>query len=67
MSAEPIDDLIIDDWNGEWESWFSYIGPRVREVWNTLPYDLRDRISDDACEKDADDWSDGIDAMGEDA
>lgn len=41
------DDLIITDWN-EGLDWFKYIGPEVREVWNTLPYDMRNRMMNDA-------------------
>lgn len=63
------DNLVITDWNGgpDYSSWFKFIGPRIREIWNSLPYDVRDRMSDDAVEMDNDEWSRSIDAMGEDA
>lgn len=41
------DDLTVTDWN-EGLDWFKYIGPEVREVWNSLPYDLRNRMMNDA-------------------
>jgi len=58
---------IINDWDGEYEDWMRYVGPRVREVWNSLPPDLRRRIIDDACDTATEAWSNGIDAMGDDA
>ena len=64
---DEADDLMVNDWDAEWESWMRYIGPRVREVWSTLPHDLRQRLVDDAAEMADEAWSDGIDAMGEDA
>ena len=62
-----MDNLLVTDWNRHPEDWARYVGDRVREVWNTLPYDLRRRIRDDGEERAVRDWSDGIDAMGEDA
>jgi hypothetical protein len=67
MDETKDDDLIIRNWIVRPAYWMRYIGPRLREVWNSLPYDLRDRISDDAVEMAERDWSDSIDAMGEDA
>lgn len=65
------EELDITDWEYSWERrqehWKGYVGPRLREVWNSLSLDLRRRIKADFSDRAYTDWSDGIDAMGEDA
>lgn len=55
------------DWGYADESWTRYVGPRLRLLWNNLPSELRHALADDFCERADRDWSDSIDAMGEDA
>lgn len=58
---------VTGDWDWAKEDWTRYIGPRLQAVWNTLPSDIRHLIAEDFEERASRDWSDGIDAMGEDA
>lgn len=61
------DDLIVLDWEDAMIldlDWKDYVGPQVREVFNTLPYELRYRIFLDAKEMANDEWNRGISAMG---
>lgn len=44
-----------------------YIGERTRELWDTFSEVQKTAILEDAEDASNDDWSDGIDAMGEDA
>lgn len=44
-----------------------YIGERARAIWDTFTPEQKEALMDDAEESQDREWSDRIDAMGEDA